>query len=249
MWSTSPARSSRSTRSPAGSESTRSVRSLAGHGRRAVRLDLARHPVGDPDLEVGRGQLEAGVLGLEQDVGQDRQRAPVGHGATDDRQAARQVLLHDREFHVRAHSKFRRVGPRVRGLGSGWRSGCRGAGPSAGSRRVGSSGYLPSIFSSRHHRSNGVDTVDGHARRRWWTGGRPMRHGGRLTGAVRSTGRPVDDPAGPVTDRGDRPPASTEPGGSGRTRPWMSTTGQGFPPIWRGYPEFGVRESPLGRGP
>ena len=63
-------------------------------------LDLAGDPVGDPDLEVRRGQLEAGVLGLEQDVGQDRQRAPVGDGAADDRQAARQVLLHDREFHV-----------------------------------------------------------------------------------------------------------------------------------------------------
>ena len=38
------------------------------HGCRAVRLDLARDPVRDPDLEVRRGQLEAGVLGLQQDV-------------------------------------------------------------------------------------------------------------------------------------------------------------------------------------
>jgi hypothetical protein len=69
-------------------------------GRRAIRLDLAGDPVGDPDLQVRGGQLEPGIFRLEQDVGQDRQGAPVGHGATDDRQTAREVLLHDREFHV-----------------------------------------------------------------------------------------------------------------------------------------------------
>ena len=67
------------------SRSTRSLRRQAGHdvgqepgrhGDRAVRLDLARDPVGDPDLEVRGGQLEAGVLGPEQDVVEDRQRAP-----------------------------------------------------------------------------------------------------------------------------------------------------------------------------
>ena len=65
------------------------------HGRRAVDLDLAGHPVGDPDLEVRRGQLQAAVLGLEQDVRQDRERA-VRDGAAHDRQAASEVLLHDR---------------------------------------------------------------------------------------------------------------------------------------------------------
>ena len=67
---------------------------------RAVLVDLAGDPVGDPDLEVRGRQLEAGILGLEQDVGQDRQRAPARDGPADDGQAARQVLLHDREFHV-----------------------------------------------------------------------------------------------------------------------------------------------------
>ena len=73
---------------------------LGRDGRRAVGLDLAGHPVGDADLEVRGGQLQPGVLGLEQDVGQDRQGAPARHGTADDGQAARQVLLHHRESHV-----------------------------------------------------------------------------------------------------------------------------------------------------
>jgi hypothetical protein len=50
-----------------------------------IGLDLARDPVGDPDLEVRGGEFEPGVLRLEQDVGEDRQRASVRNGATDDR--------------------------------------------------------------------------------------------------------------------------------------------------------------------
>ena len=73
---------------------------LGRDGRRAVLVDLAGDPVGDPDLEVRRGELEAGILGLEQDVGEDRQRAPARDRPADDGQAARQVLLHDRESHV-----------------------------------------------------------------------------------------------------------------------------------------------------
>ena len=70
------------------------------HGHRAAGIDLARHPVRHPDLEIGGGQLEAAVLGSEQDVVQDRKRAPGRDGAADDLETAGQVLLHDREFHV-----------------------------------------------------------------------------------------------------------------------------------------------------
>jgi hypothetical protein len=137
---------------------------LGRHRRRAVGLDLARDPVGDPDLEVRGGQLEPGIFRLEQDVGQDRQRAPVGNGAADDRQAACQVFLHDRKFHVGLTPRCVGSKPRIAAGGSGRRSGRRGqVRRPLGSRRVGSGGYLLSIFSSRHHRHNGVDSVEPHA--------------------------------------------------------------------------------------
>ena len=86
----------------AGRQAGDEVREQLGRdGDRAVRVDLARDPVGDPDLEVGRRQLEPGVLGPEEDVGQDRERAPGRDRAADDRQAAGEVLLHDRELHER----------------------------------------------------------------------------------------------------------------------------------------------------
>jgi hypothetical protein len=66
---------------------------------RAADLDLAGNPVRHPDLEVGGGQLEAAVLGSEEDVVQDRQGAPCRDGAADDLETSSQVLLHDREFH------------------------------------------------------------------------------------------------------------------------------------------------------
>ena len=99
-WSDSPAVSSRSTLSPAGSELTRSVSSLAGTVVAPSDLDLAGHPVGDPDLEVRGRQLEPGVLRLQEHVGQDGQGAAARDGAADHGQAAGQVLLHDRESHV-----------------------------------------------------------------------------------------------------------------------------------------------------
>src|SRR6185369_4357775 len=60
----------------------------------------AGDPRGYANLEVGRGQLQAGVLGSEQDVGQDGQRVARADGTTDDLQAAGQVLLHERKLHV-----------------------------------------------------------------------------------------------------------------------------------------------------
>ena len=121
-------------------------------GGGAVGLDLAGDPVGDPDLEVRRGQLEAGVLGPEQDVGQHGQGAAAGDRPRDDREAARQVLLHDREFHV-GLSPGRAVRP--------------AAGP-AGSRRWSDGTYL----SSHHHRHIAVETGDRRCsavRRSAWT--------------------------------------------------------------------------------
>ena len=94
MWSVSPVAELQVDRLAAGQRVDQVGQEAGRHGRRAVGLDLAGHPVGDPDLEVRRGQLQAGVLGLEQDVREDRQR-PVGDGPADDRQAAREVLLHD----------------------------------------------------------------------------------------------------------------------------------------------------------
>ena len=48
------------------------------------------------------GQAEAAVLGLEEDVGEHGQRASGGDRSAHDGQAASQVLLHDRELHVRS---------------------------------------------------------------------------------------------------------------------------------------------------
>ena len=87
---------------PPGSEPTRSARSRAGTVVDPSVLDLAGDPVHEPDLEVRRGEAEAAVLGLEEDVGEHGQRASVGDRSTHDPEAARQVLLHDRELHVRS---------------------------------------------------------------------------------------------------------------------------------------------------
>ncbi len=84
-----------------GGQAPNEVGQQAGrHSRRAVRLDLARHPVGDADLEVRRGQLEAGVLGPEKDIREHGQGASTGDRPGHHGQTARQVLLHDRELHV-----------------------------------------------------------------------------------------------------------------------------------------------------
>ncbi len=103
--SVSPAWSSRSTRSPAGRPATMSARSLAGTVIAPSESIRAGDPVGDPDLEVGGGQLEPRVLGLDEDVAEDRQGAPGGDGPAHDREAAGEVLLHDRYVHVGLHSK------------------------------------------------------------------------------------------------------------------------------------------------
>jgi hypothetical protein len=85
------------------------------HRGGSVRLDLAGHPVHEPDLEVGRRQAETAILRLEEDVRQHGQRAPVGDRTTHDAKAARQVLLHDRELHVRSTPWARGASRRVPG--------------------------------------------------------------------------------------------------------------------------------------
>ena len=99
-WSVSAPWSSRSTFSEAGRRPDEIREQAGGDGRRAVGLDLAGHPVGDPDLEVRRGELEAGVLRAQEDVREHGQGAPAGDGPRHHREAASEVLLHDREFHV-----------------------------------------------------------------------------------------------------------------------------------------------------
>ena len=179
------------------------------HGRRAVRLDLAGHPVGDADLEVRRRQLQPAVLGPEQDVGQHRQRAPAGDRATDDRQAAGQVLLHDRELHVGCTPFDERRAPRADAGSDG-----RGrAGLAIDPRRGMGRGYLRSIFSLRHHRHHGVER---------WTAVLV----GRATAAVderpatggRWTRRSAADASGRTVDEQRRRPSTTRrsTAGSGR---------------------------------
>ena len=103
--SVSPAWSSRSTRSPGGRPDTMSESSLAGTVIAPSDLDPTGHPVGDADLEVGGGQLDAAVLGPDQDVAQDGQAAARGYGPAHDREPAGEVLLHDRYVHGRVTPK------------------------------------------------------------------------------------------------------------------------------------------------
>ena len=192
-------------------------------GDRAVGLDLARDPVGDPDLEVRRRQLEAGVLGPDEDVGEDRQRAPARHRAADDRQAAGEVLLHDRDVHER-FTPGRRVwspgarpaderGEPARRLDSGDRS---------GDRR-----WVSLHILERHHHHHAVDGVDAPrspGRELGVHGRRPPvdRHpldGGRGRDGLWANGRPA---------------ARTAPGAAGsstmaaKTPGARSTTGRGI---------------------
>ena len=101
-WSVSLGPVSRSIRWPPGSELTRSDRRRAGTVVDPSVSTLPGDPVDEADLEVRRRQAQAAVLGLEQDVGEHGQRAPVGDRSAHDPEAARQVLLHHRELHVRA---------------------------------------------------------------------------------------------------------------------------------------------------
>ena len=187
MWSVSAPWSSRSTRSGAGQRADEVGQQARRHRGRAVGLDLAGDPVGDADLEVGRGQLEAGVLGPEEDVCQHGQGASAGDRPGHDRQAARQVLLHDREFHVGCLQGCRqadgRAVPGVGDPGDPARAGVRG-------RVVSWVDWLVSIFSFHHHRHIAVDVVDGDAR----PCGARLLAGSRLT--VDAGGRI------PVTHRG-----------------------------------------------
>ena len=204
--------------------------------RRAIDLDLARDPVDDPDLEVGGGQLEPGVLRLEQDVGQDGERAPVRDGATDDRQAARQVLLHDREFHVGltpVRGSSRGSADRV-----GGRAGCRGF----DSRRGRAGSVVVGIFSLSSHPvitvvmvwTRWTDVLRSRLNGRWTTGRaqwtrwrspvvRRRTESGRSRCAARNLSR-------------DRPALHREEAGGPRPTWQMSTCEHGFPPIPCRYP-------------
>ena len=83
----------------AGSEFTKSVQQPRRHRDRALFLDLAADPAAQRDVEVRRGQLDAAVLGRDEDVRRDRQRAAQRDRPPDDAEAPRQVLLETRNFH------------------------------------------------------------------------------------------------------------------------------------------------------
>src|ERR1035437_3678178 len=70
------------------------------HRHRTARIDFAGHPVRHSYLEVRGGQLQAAILGSEEDVIQDRQCAPGGYGPGYNLETPSEVLLHDRQFHV-----------------------------------------------------------------------------------------------------------------------------------------------------
>ena len=80
------------------------------HRGGAVRLDLAGNPVHEADLEVRGRQPQSAILRSQEDVREHGQGAPVGDGPAHDPEAARQVLLHHRELHVRALQRAGRVG-------------------------------------------------------------------------------------------------------------------------------------------
>ena len=113
---------------------------LGRDGDRAVDVDLGRDPVGDPDLEVRGSELQAAVLGPDEDVAEDRQGAPRRDRATHDRQAAGEVLLHDRDVHGRFTPGRRALVWR----GFGGSAGCLWTPrPGLGHRPRGSVGGLP----------------------------------------------------------------------------------------------------------
>ena len=142
-------------------------------------------------------------------------RVLVGDGSTHDRQAARQVLLHDRELHVRLTPS----GGQVNGAGGGV------PGPRIG--RV-DGGYLRPIFSSPSSPSSGCGrvgtarsgpfggVVDGSRGSRWKVdpAGGATGDGPWTVGSVRAAGAP---PCRASTSHGDSdtgrgPPDCPQPG-------------------------------------
>ncbi len=203
-WSVSAPWSSRSTFSEPGSEPTRSVSRRAGTVVAPSVSILPGHPVGDADLEVRRGQLEAGVLGPQEDVGEHGQGAPAGDRPRDHREAAGQVLLHDREFHVGC---LQQLSGRA-GVGRLRRPASRRDGERAALRERSVGWNDQPIFSSRHHRHHAVDSVDarrsivrvaavGRPAARPWTGGRSRGWTGDASVDDRSLARGIVHTAPP----------------------------------------------------
>src|SRR6185295_12035447 len=73
-----------------------------GDGEASRLRDLARVRAADPDLEIGRGELERSVLlsrHLEQRIGQDRHRVALLDDRLDASEASLELALLDRELH------------------------------------------------------------------------------------------------------------------------------------------------------
>src|SRR5438874_6359113 len=73
---------------------------LRGNGDRALVLDARRDPHVDPDLQVGRGQLDAPVLGPQEDIGQDRQASTRRDGTSRDLESSGEVLHKTNDLHA-----------------------------------------------------------------------------------------------------------------------------------------------------
>ena len=101
--------------------------------------------------------LRPRVLGPDQDVAEDRQGAPRRDRATDDRQAAGEVLLHDRDVHER-FTPGSGAGRAKGRIGSAGRSRARPLGSEHRARGavVGRSIHIL----ERHHHHHAVDGVD-----------------------------------------------------------------------------------------
>jgi len=72
----------------------------AGRDRNgAIFLDARADPDGDPQFQIGCGQLQASLFSLQQHIAQNLHGRAGGHGASHDAQAFGKILLKNRNLH------------------------------------------------------------------------------------------------------------------------------------------------------
>jgi hypothetical protein len=80
-----------------------------GHRDRALLFDRGADPAAQRDLEVGGRELEAAIVGREEDVRRDREGAPRRDGPPDDAEPLGKMLLKARDVHI-VHLRIRLAG-------------------------------------------------------------------------------------------------------------------------------------------